>query len=92
MMIHDNDTKVIECFSETRIHRSREISEIDRYSNRYKSVADEYGASMKDKDVSGINTLTLSGAQGLQHILARDNANASSSEATVDIEPPEQGS
>ena len=33
MMIHDNDTKVIECFSETRIHRSREISEIDRYPN-----------------------------------------------------------
>ena len=47
---------------------------------------------MLEKDVSGLNTLTLSGAQGLQHILARDNANAGSSEASVDIEPPEQGS
>ena len=44
------------------------------------------------KDVSGLNTLTLSGAQGLQHILARDNANAALSEVSVDIEPPEQGS
>ena len=43
MMIHDNDTKVIECLTKKRIHRSREISEIDRYSNRYKSVADESG-------------------------------------------------
>ena len=44
---------------------------------------------MKEKDVSGLKTLTLSGAPGLQHILARDNANAALSEVSVDIEPPE---
>ena len=35
MMIHDNDTKVIECFSERKNQRSRKMSEVDGCSSRY---------------------------------------------------------